>query len=557
MQPAKLKANISAFFCFNRCFYVLIAFTLFYLLLHLPNLGTNELNPDAVNWHKRSEQFVLAFKTRDFAKTNQHYHPGVTLMWIIGPSVELVKQVTDIGTLYTSESYLSFHLTAKLALLLVNLVISLLLVYFLGKIIGFWKSIAVVTLMNLEPFFLGNSRVLHMDVLFSSLVALGLTLAFYAVMAKKSRFYVLAGFIASVTILTRSVGIGLIAYSLSFFSYIAVALKNKKILQNALIFFVSVLVICFAMFPALWVKPIKTVDKIFSRSYQVGVEFGHNQLFFNQYTENPGLAFYPVAILLKTSPFLLTGLLLLVVFSLKVLKTTNIKSFVKQALLGQTASSYTLFIVVFYLGYFVLINISNKKIDRYLLPLFFLFSYASVWGYYYLFKFYNSVLLKIVAGVWFILTILYPSYKFAPYEFLYYSPIFQSSSAANNVISQKNFGMGMYHLKQYVDERYTCKSLQIDYPKTFVAVTHGTTYLCPTDKKINIGLSDTKAMKELHGNSNVTDFRFNSPSLYDVLILAIDEEMPKEVLEENATYTKDASVFVKDIELWRIYVREN
>ncbi len=535
-----------------------VFFVVIYVLVHFSYLGTNELNPDAVNWHKRSEQFVLAFKTKDFIKTNQHYHPGVTLMWIIGPSVELVKQFTNAGVIYSSENYQIFHFVSKTALMLVNLVLSLVLMYFLRKIIGFWKSFAVVFLMNIEPFFLGNSRILHMDILFSSLVAVCLTLAFYAFKSLKLRFFALSGFFAALTVLTRSVGIGIILYNLVFFVYTAIITKSRKLIALSGIFAFSVVLTCFALFPALWVKPIKTVDKIFSRSYQVGVEYGHNQIFMNQYTEDPGLMFYLAAITLKSSPFVLFGIFLAIVFGVIHLRKINKTTLWSDTLLCKNILSFTLFLLIFYAGYFLILNTSNKKIDRYILPLFFFFSYVSVWGYFYLFKAFDHVVVKLLVGLFFVVSIIYPIYRFSPYEFLYYSPLFKNSEVANNVISQKNFGIGIFHLKKFIDARYGCSLTTPKSPKNFQPVIYGGTYVCPSNvSALNIGLSDTKAMKELHGNSRTTDFRFNSPSMYDVLVLSIDEEMPKEVVEDNLTYIKDSSIFVNDVELWRIYVRKD
>ena len=78
--------------------------TLFFVT-HVPRLATNAINPDGVNWHYRSQQFIVGLKSRDFAKTYQHYHPGVTLMWIMGLPVEALKQLSPDDQIINTHNY--------------------------------------------------------------------------------------------------------------------------------------------------------------------------------------------------------------------------------------------------------------------------------------------------------------------------------------------------------------------------------------------------------------------------------------------------------------------
>jgi hypothetical protein len=521
-------------------------------------LGSNELNPDAVNWHQRSEQFVLAFKIRDFAKTYQHYHPGVTLMWIVGPSVELLKQFTLAGDGYNSLNYEFFHFAAKFALLLVNLVLTIFLIYFLAKIIGFRKSFLTAVLLNFEPFFLGNSRILHMDILFTNLAAVSLTAAFFAFRSQRLLVYAATGFFTALALLTRSIGIGLVLYNFVFLAYTAIISKSKRLITFTLFYLISFILLCFALFPALWVRPIKTTDKVFSKSYQIGVEYGHNQIFLGEYTEDPGAIFYLYVVLLKVSPFLILGLILLLPFGLLQLQGQKFRKLLKETITCHNALSYVLFLLVFYIGYFVVMNTSNKKLDRYMLPMYFVLTLLSVYGYYYFTKTFNHIITKAFVVIFFILMVLYPIYKFSPFEFLYYSPLFKDSVTANNVITQKNFGMGVIPFRNFVIERYGCFKGVPKYPRNFKIVLYNGDYKCPVVPGFpNIGISDSKAMVQVYGNSNTTDFRYNSSSTYELFVLAMGEDIPEDVKEKNVKFIKDASIYVDDIELWRVYVRED
>ena len=54
----------------------------FFVLIHLPNLGHDNFNTDVWKWKSRSYNFGSAVLGGDFSHTLQTYHPGVTLMWL-------------------------------------------------------------------------------------------------------------------------------------------------------------------------------------------------------------------------------------------------------------------------------------------------------------------------------------------------------------------------------------------------------------------------------------------------------------------------------------------
>lgn len=133
---------------------LLVVFIGLFFLTRIPRLSNDEANPDGVNWHYRSQQFVVGLKSFQLEKTYQHYHPGVTLMWVTGIPIEIYKQITGIST-YDQYNFEAFNLVAKLGLVIVQLVLSLLAIFLLGKIIGFKKSFVILFLLTFEPFFSG------------------------------------------------------------------------------------------------------------------------------------------------------------------------------------------------------------------------------------------------------------------------------------------------------------------------------------------------------------------------------------------------------------------
>ncbi|MBI4091296.1 hypothetical protein HY419_00925, partial [candidate division WWE3 bacterium] len=156
-----------------RYFWVVVLIIAFFIS-HVPRLGTDEMNPDAVNWHWRSEQYLNAIKSGDFKNTYRHYHPGVTLTLIAGVPAEILKRTSDPRLIYDRFTYEVFHFVAKYFLIVVLLLLTILMVYNLTKVFGFRVALLAGFLLTLEPFMLGNSRLLHLDALVTMFLINGL-----------------------------------------------------------------------------------------------------------------------------------------------------------------------------------------------------------------------------------------------------------------------------------------------------------------------------------------------------------------------------------------------
>src|SRR4030042_6151141 len=102
----------------TRKYLAIVCFSIAFLATRLPFLGYDEINPDAVNWHLRSEQFVAGLKSGDFLKTYQHYPPGVTLMWVVGVPIEIARQINPSYRVYNQDNFLPLHQVAKYSLVL-------------------------------------------------------------------------------------------------------------------------------------------------------------------------------------------------------------------------------------------------------------------------------------------------------------------------------------------------------------------------------------------------------------------------------------------------------
>ena len=515
--------------------FLLLIFSVLFFATRLPGLKDDVINPDGAAWHYRSEQFIVGIKNKQFEKTYQHYHPGVTLMWIAGTAVEVYKKVSGV-TAYDISNFPNFDLVSKISVISVQFLLTLLLIYLLSKIIGFKKSILTVSLFTFEPFFIGNSRLYHMDILLTLLLLNSILLAYLNM--KNPGFWksILTGFFLALSFLTKSLAIGALFFVVFYtIFYLSHTDKKDKIFSTVAFIVLSFIIFVFALFPALWVKPVYFLSDIFKEVARVGVRKGHEQLVMGEYTERAGILFYPLVILLKTSPFLILGVILCVYFFVK--SFHNLKKKFRDG--WKFVFDFNSFLFVFYLGYFLGMSFFAKKIDRYMLIVFPFLSYCAVIGYK---KFYQNLksfsgkrVFRILLFLLIVFFVGFPIINLYPYYFTYTSPLFGTSENANKIIGQKPFGVGIPKLKEVILERYSDK--------------YG--------GEPKLGFYDSIPMKTIYPNSKVFDVRTYGPSNYDLLILAINEEMPEKVLENKQyVFEKDYSLWINGLEYWRIYVKK-
>jgi len=347
---------------------------------------------------------------------------------------------------------------------------------------------------------------------------------------------ILTGFFLALSFLTKSLAIGALFFVVFYtIFYLSRTGKKDKIFSTVALILFSFVIFVFALFPALWVKPVYFLSDIFREVARVGVRKGHEQLVMGEYTERAGILFYPLVILLKASPFLILGFVLCIYFFVK--SFPDLKKKFKNG--WELIFDFNSFFTVFSLGYFLGMSFFAKKIDRYMLIVFPFLSYCAVIGYKKFYQNLKSFSGKRVFKILFFLLIAFfvgfPIINLYPYYFTYTSPLFGTPASANKIIGQKPFGVGIPKLKEVILERYSDK--------------YG--------GEPKLGFYDSIPMKTIYPNSKVFDVRIYGPSNYDLLILAINEEMPEKVLENKQyVFEKDYSLWINGLEYWRIYVKK-
>lgn len=507
-----------------------LVFSLIFLVLflgtRLPRISNDEINPDGVNWHYRMQQFVVGLKTGQLEKTYQHYHPGVTFMWIAGIPVEIYKQLSGINT-YDMYNFQTFHLVAKLSIVFSQLILSFIAIFLLSRFVTSTKAFLVVGLMSLEPFFVGNSRLFHMDVLLTLFLFNALLTSFLALMNKSRKTTILAGVLLSASFLTKSIGIGALVFVLFYSVFYLILNKGAEYLKKFIpILLVSFIVSLFLIFPAMFKNPVYFLSEIFSESERVGVRDGHGQIIFGEYTREAGLFFYPLVLLMKVSPFTVVGIFAAACFAIleRKRKKINLKGLVQNPVF---------FATVFYVGYFVVMSFPTKKIDRYMIPMYPVLAWVAVLGFEKIWKIAcrRVIFIRALVLVSFASLIIIPNIKLFPYLFTYTSPVFGSAESANKVIAQKPFGIGIFDLKSMLVSRY--------------------------GPKAKLGFIDVKPIEAIYPNSQVFDMRVNGPGSYDYVVLGVNEQMPEKVVSDSRfLFEKDYSMYINGLEYWRICAKK-
>jgi len=324
------------------------------IIIFLPRLLNLDvfLTPDEPLFLKQAQQFAIGLSTGDFSQTLGIGYPAVTVAWWSAPAVSLAQ--TELGA-YTAGRFANGIITGLLLLLIYALACHLL---------GRRPAFIGVSLLALDPYTLAYSRLLHLEVALAFFMTLtGLAYLIW-LRDQQTRWLWLTGLFSGLALLTKSPA--LILVPMLIVMLLAYQVKKSGYLPLHAIIFSSLFiafiasVVFFALWPAMWIDTQTalrlTFDKLLTDK-EAGA--GNLGLFwFGKFVEDPGPAFYPVAFLLKSTPWLLIGLLLNLWFLARNL--TQIYS----------PSLNSICLWLFALSYLIIMTVASKKSVRYLLPAF-------------------------------------------------------------------------------------------------------------------------------------------------------------------------------------------
>lgn len=324
------------------------------LAVRLPNLG-KFLTPDEFLWVDRSRNFLAGLVDPSFlcksevlhtgfegaqglACTLRTGHPGVTTMWS-GSLGILVRYLADgaPGSLldYTvglSTNPLDARLIAPARLpsvLFLSLAI-VLIAWLVGKLFADHR-VGLVTglLLALDPFHAALSRVIHHDALTATFMSAAVLMALLYWVRRGPRGWLIAsGVCGGWAFLSKSSALFLAPFMLlpALWTLLVLSMHGRALHRRDLVSILadvgiwgSVAAVTFSLFwPAMWVVPLDALRTILS----VGVKYaseGHakGNYFLGTISNDPGVLFYPVTWLLRSSPLTWIGLVALLGTAIK------------------------------------------------------------------------------------------------------------------------------------------------------------------------------------------------------------------------------------------------
>ncbi len=304
-------------------------------------------------WLRRSAQFMAALQEGEFEKTLIAPHPGVITMWLGG-----LRPVYDEHATRASLKDLAFARWFIGITAVAGLSVAIFLIY---RIFGTWLTLGIGAFLPFDPFLLAQTRRVHTDALAATFLLLAI-LMFLMFCRKptehenhqKHRYLVFGGIAFGLACLSKIYAIALLPWlpiclwifhgkNISWYQFICNAIAPITFFTSygVLTLFVlwpifwNLIGICFGIAllgATLWLKQVRKAEKqvnlstgitvivlLASAVYAIAtfafvfekvgraITTAHEveHFFLGQIVADPGVLFYPFALSIKTTPFVL------------------------------------------------------------------------------------------------------------------------------------------------------------------------------------------------------------------------------------------------------------
>ena len=347
-----------------------------------------------MQWYDRSVRFWDALLAGDLNGTYQQYHPGVTTMWIAGLGLRTYAATHGWSgnelshPPLTPEGVRDYPIEAGVAALSLAIAICISLAYvLLARLINWPVAFSGGCLLALDPFYIAQSKVLHVDALLASLMLVSMLFLIGHLQQRKRSYLVLSGVFAGLAFLTKSPSGLLLPYALSallLFSFSRPWTARNHVpgdpkipqwcqrLRSTSCTLVAWGVIAGLVFvllwPAMWRAPLKVLSEVVQAAL-FRVETPHKANFFAGHVidNDPGLLYYAATLAWKTTLITLPAI------------CVAIYSLLWQRKRGED-NRPVWWMLIYAGGFFLAMTLAAKKGLRYLLPTFLALDVLAAWG---------------------------------------------------------------------------------------------------------------------------------------------------------------------------------
>jgi hypothetical protein len=355
----------------TRCRSLFVVFL--FLLAFLPRAIQPVSRP--LVWYLRSAHFIEAVLAGDWANTVYSEHPGVALMWPAGIGLKLYWTLSgvapaahtvppDFEPIHFFGPVPAAEIAAALTPLALLIALGIVGVYLMLQRL-FDESTAVVAglLLALSPYYLAQSKILHLDAWMSTLMLLSALALLVHRRERRARWLLLSGALGGLALLVKTPALFLLPFTVLVF--LADALHNSsarlRTLVPLLLWLLVAMLVYAALWPAMWVEPERGLAAVkWGLTHHAATAHDTPTFFLGQIMRgDPSPLFYVVALLFRSSEVELTFLAVAAVLGASHL--------LRQRRLSQAGLDGLLLLAyaVFFLAQMCL---AAKKMPRYVLP---------------------------------------------------------------------------------------------------------------------------------------------------------------------------------------------
>jgi hypothetical protein len=336
----------------------------------------------SLQWYFRSAEFFQAVLHGNWTGTLFSEHPGVTVMWLSGAALWGWYGARSLLGLHPptpldTEGY-AFADRVTIGVLPLALLVALGILwgwYLLRRLFGRRVAWVAALLWALDPFYLANSKVLHLDATLSTLMMLSALLMLIYLREGRLRQLVVSALLGGLAVLTKISALFLVPFlGLCLLVGWLSSLRSRQsaganlllAVRSFLLWILIAAAVCFLLWPSFWVQPGATLDVLIQQGIVRRIDRAHSLPRFHRgvlTVGDPGAQFYVDATVLRTTfltlPFSLVGL---------------------GATLGRRRGRELPLLAGFALFYFAQMALASRKEERYLLPVILALDVLAAWG---------------------------------------------------------------------------------------------------------------------------------------------------------------------------------
>ena len=450
----------------------LLALAVFVLAL-VPRMLARDLFPtsDEDSWMRRTGGFTFGLVNGQLGRTYQNGHPGVTTMWIgllsQGPdgALRFADRVHGLRFVGQVPGYMEGLAQARIGFAVLGALAAAGSALLTVRLFGLGPAVLTGLSLAAEPFLVANQQLVHVDgplVAFTTLAVLAALVRFTA----GGGFWtlLLAGVMTGLALLSKTPAlflvpfVPLIAVGAAVLARFAPPLPRKgegvggwgpprRTLIDVLVWGAAASVTFVALWPAVWVLgPAEVLARVVAFTRETGGQPDEvGSYFFGQVGADPGPFYYPVSTLFRLSPYATIGLVLAAALVWRARGEVRARA-------G--------WLLVFVLGFGLMMTLGAKKFDRYLLPVVPILVVLASLGWWLLVDRMRWPTARLVLGVGLVALGVLPLILTFPYPLSYYNPLLGGGPAAQRTVMIGN-GEGLDQAARWLNAQPSVTELRV------------------------------------------------------------------------------------------------